>query len=172
MKYQKHGYSRHPLYNVWKKMKQRCSLKYAETYEYYAGRGISVCDEWVTNPLEFIRWALRNGWQKGLQIDRINNDGNYKPGNCRFVKPIINNHNQRLLQKNNTSGFRGVYFHKREKKWRAHIFIGGKHKYLGDFKSPTLAAIRYDVECIMLNDNRPLNFGKIDFNEHSKKEII
>ncbi len=102
-----HGMRKHPLYNVWRHMIQRCYNPETEYYKNYGKRGISVCEEWKDSPVEFIKWAENNGYKKDLQIDRENNDGNYKPSNCRFVTSSINNCNRRK-QKNNISGYIGV----------------------------------------------------------------
>jgi len=78
--------SHHPLYNVWYKMKQRCYLQHDCKFKRYGARGIIVCYEWKNNFEVFYIWAINEGiWKAGLQIDRINNDGNYEPSNCRFV---------------------------------------------------------------------------------------
>lgn len=77
------------LYNTWGKMKQRCSNPKVERYPQYGGRGITVCEEWQTFK-PFMEWALANGYEEGLQIDRIDNDGNYEPRNCRWVTPREN----------------------------------------------------------------------------------
>lgn len=60
----------------------------------YRDRGITVCEQWRANPGLFIEWAVNAGYQDGLQLDRINNDGNYEPGNCRFVTPQENTANR------------------------------------------------------------------------------
>jgi hypothetical protein len=76
-------------YKTWRSMKARCHNKNATRCERYGGRGIKVCDEW-NDYVKFKEWALANGWTKGLTIDRIDNDGNYEPGNCRFISRIEN----------------------------------------------------------------------------------
>lgn len=90
-----HGLSQLPLYKVWDGMRYRCHNANAAGYAGYGGRGIRVCDEWRYNPGKFMAWALLNGYQCGLQIDRIDNDGNYEPSNCRFVSPKTNSDNRR-----------------------------------------------------------------------------
>jgi len=93
-----HGMSRqektYPVYVAWKSMFWRCENPNNKWYKDYGGRGITVCDEW-RNPVVFIDWALANGWRKGLSIDRIDNNGNYKPDNCHWVTRKENNRNKR-----------------------------------------------------------------------------
>lgn len=82
------------LFNVWQSMKSRCENPNRSNYHRYGGRGIEVCDEWHSAE-SFVKWALSNGYQRGLQLDRIDNDGNYCPENCRFVTPKENSRNRR-----------------------------------------------------------------------------
>lgn len=86
----KHGLSSHPIFSVWRAMKNRCYDPKHKGYKYYGGRGIIVCDDWKNNPKSFIEWCEINGWREDLQIDRINNNGNYEPSNCRIVTPYQN----------------------------------------------------------------------------------
>ena len=65
-------------------MKRRCLNKNAKNYHRYGGRGISLCEEWL-NYKVFQKWALYNGYDDFLCIDRINNEGNYEPNNCRWI---------------------------------------------------------------------------------------
>ena len=156
--YARHGENKHPLYIVWTNMKDRCYNPNSPKYCHYGGRGIRVCDEWEKNPVAFIIWAEKNGWEKGLYFDRINVNGHYSPTNCRFVNSQINVLNTQLLRTDNTSGYRGVSWHKRRNSWFSQININKKHKHLGYFNSPKLAAIRYDVEVFLSGDSRPTNF--------------
>ena len=91
----KHGLSKDPLYSRWKTMKQRCYNPKCKSYKNYGGRGIQVCQEWKNDFLAFYNWAINNGYQKELEIDRKDNDGNYTPENCRFVTRSKNNKNRR-----------------------------------------------------------------------------
>lgn len=92
----KHGlYREHKdLFNLWQTMKSRCENKNRDNYERYGARGISVCAEWQ-EAKNFVEWALVNGYQHGLQLDRIDNNKGYSPDNCRFVTAKENNRNRR-----------------------------------------------------------------------------
>jgi hypothetical protein len=92
-----HGESRSPLYRRWWGMIARCEYG-SPGHENYKNRGICVCAEWRESYLAFRDWASRNGCLPGLQIDRINNDGDYCPSNCRFVTPSENRRNTARVQ--------------------------------------------------------------------------
>lgn len=94
----KHGLSAHPLFTVWKRMIERCTVPNSKNYGNYGGRGISVCDAWINNPEAFVKWCLTNGWQYGLEMDRRNNNGNYDPSNIRFVTRHVNMMNRRCTK--------------------------------------------------------------------------
>jgi hypothetical protein len=91
-----HGMKHTLLYGRWCGMISRVSNPNVKCYKDYGGRGISVCDEW-RDFRNFMKWALENGYEEGfdLEIDRINNDGNYEPLNCRFTTTSINARNKR-----------------------------------------------------------------------------
>lgn len=92
----KHGLYRENsrLFNVWQTMKSRCENANRDNYTRYGGRGITVCEEWQTAE-NFVKWALDNGYEKGLQLDRIDNAKGYSPENCRFVTASVNSRNRR-----------------------------------------------------------------------------
>jgi hypothetical protein len=94
-----HGLRKHQLYKVWHWMIQRCYCEYSTSYKNYGARGISVCDEWRYSVENFFL-DMSNGWAKGLQLDRINNNGNYCKENCRWVTPKENNRNTRKTKLN------------------------------------------------------------------------
>lgn len=83
------------LYSTYVAMKQRCHNPNHQHYATYGGRGIAVCEEWKKCFDAFVVWATSNGYQPGLQIDRIDNDRGYSPDNCRFVTPVENARNKR-----------------------------------------------------------------------------
>ena len=87
-------YTDHKLYTAWSNMKARCCRKSDRAYYRYGGRGISVCREWMYSFENFKEFALENGWEPGLEMDRIDNDGNYEPDNVRFVTRMINAQNR------------------------------------------------------------------------------
>ena len=122
------------LYRIRRNMKKRCYNKNAKEYNLYGGRGITVCEEWKNNFQSFYDWAMGNGYEEHLTIDRINNDGNYEPSNCRWTTQSIQTRNQRIMNKNKT-GHKGVFFEKTRSKWKAYITINKKTIQLGRFNT-------------------------------------
>ena len=81
------------LHSVWADMKRRCKNPSRENYPHYGGRGITVCPEWEDFN-NFYEWAIVNGYSQGLSLDRINNNGNYEPANCKWSTVKEQNYNR------------------------------------------------------------------------------
>lgn len=159
-----HGLSYHPLFKVYGYMIQRCINSNNKSYVNYGGRGIKVCEEWQNDFKVFYDWCIENGWQKGLHIDKIDNDGDYCPENCQFITHAENNAiGKQRKKKNNTSGFVGVHFCKNTNKWQAYIRINGKKISCGSFScinNAVKARIAKEIEI----------FGEQKTNFHFKEE--
>jgi Fic family protein len=80
------------LYGIWRGIKRRCLNPNYHHFKDYGGRGITICEEWQ-NYEPFAKWAIENGYSENLTIDRIDNDGNYEPLNCRWVDVYVQNNN-------------------------------------------------------------------------------
>jgi hypothetical protein len=91
------GLSKTRLYKIWADIKTRCFNENSEYYRDYGGRGIAMCAEWL-DFLVFYEWALKNGYQDDLEIDRIDVNGNYEPANCRFVTEKEQTINRRVTR--------------------------------------------------------------------------
>jgi hypothetical protein len=89
-----HGMSGHYLYYCWNSMIQRCYRPKTKQYKDYGGRGIAICPEWKKDVTAFFSWAIENGYEKGLSLERIDNDLGYAPGNCKFVNKFQQQRNR------------------------------------------------------------------------------
>lgn len=83
------------LYQVYDNIRSRCYKKSNAEYHNYGERGIVMCEDWKNNRNSFYNWCLNHGYKDGLQIDRIDVDGDYEPNNCRFITPKENSRNRR-----------------------------------------------------------------------------
>lgn len=90
-----HGLSQTRLYRIWRHIKERCYLQTCNSYSQYGGRGITMCSEWRGDFQAFYDWAIANGYDDKLTIDRIDNDGHYEPANCRWITFSENSKKQR-----------------------------------------------------------------------------
>jgi hypothetical protein len=122
--------SEHQWYALWNK----------DTRSFYALTGIRKADgRWTTTQMH----RLILGAQKGQQVDHLNhNTLDNRRSNIRLCTRSQNMHN-RGNQRNNTSGYKGVFLHKQTGQWRTQIAINGKIIYLGRYKTPELAYIAY-----------------------------
>lgn len=127
-----HGMSATRQYSIWAAMIQRCTNQNHPKWPDYGGRGIRVCEEW-RNFSGF--WKdMGDGYCEGLEIDRVDVNGNYEKQNCQWATESHNSYNTRTA-KNNTSGRSGISFAKDRNMWRAQIRVNGKQTRLGSYKT-------------------------------------
>lgn len=153
----RHGDHKARLYGILSNIKARCNNPNNPKYEYYGGRGIKVCDEWMNSYILFRDWAIYNGYSDSLEIDRIENDLGYSPSNCRWVTSSTNKENTRLLKSSNTSGIRGVIQIKSTGKWVSRIYHNKICYRLGHYNTKEEALLAYNNFVIKNKTFHPLN---------------
>lgn len=90
-----HGKRNTRLYKIWTGMKDRCLNVNSNNFKNYGARNINICKEWKDDYIQFHNWSISNGYKEGLTIDRIDNDGDYEPNNCRWVSAEKQSRNKR-----------------------------------------------------------------------------
>lgn len=121
------------VYTAWRNMIQRCYNPNAHYYERYGGRGIKVCERWLSvSGLKNFKNDMGEKPTPKHTLERVNNDGNYSPENCIWATPTQQNFNKHL-QSNNISGVAGVGWLSNRNKWRSRITINGIEHNLGLF---------------------------------------
>ena len=151
----KHNKSKTKLYGVWNTMVQRTTNKNVKSYSSYGGRGITVCDRW--KKFEKFYEDMGGAYKDGLSIDRIDNNGNYEPSNCRWTNRYVQMQNTSKICSNNTTGYRGVTLRKESGKYSAKIRANSKTTYLGVYKTALEAAKAYDKFVIDNNLEHTIN---------------
>lgn len=148
---QENPLSRTKLYNVWASFKDRCFNEKSKPYKNYGGRGISVYKKWVNDFKAFYDWSIENGYKEGLSIDRINNDGNYEPSNCRWADWNTQAINKQRISIRNTSGYVGVSYYSKRRTFVASVTINGTTKKIFENKDAYIVA-KYREEYIISNN--------------------
>lgn len=133
----KHGLCGTAIYDTRMHMMNRCCNKNNPDYRYYGGRGIFICEEWLnseTGAKAFYDWAMANGYEDGLTIERIDNNGPYSPDNCRWATRVEQARNRRIKSLNH-SGVTGVYYAPKDDVWIACIGVNRKKIHIGRYDS-------------------------------------
>ena len=94
----KHGLRNTRLYRIWANIKTRCYNENDPHFERWGKRGIQMCEEWKNDFNAFYDWSMLHGYSDELTIDRIDNNGNYEPSNCRWVTVKEQNRNKRNVK--------------------------------------------------------------------------
>lgn len=128
-----------PEQYAWSHMKQRCFNPNNKRYKDYGGRGIKVCDEWVNDFKSFYNYIGERP-SSNHSLDRIDNNGNYEPGNVRWSTYEEQNNNRRpralfRINKNNTSGYTGISWIKNDRKWRVCTYLNYKQHLIGRYNT-------------------------------------
>lgn len=135
------------LYKIYQGMKARCYRETTPNYSSYGGRGITICREWLDDFTNFYEWAITNGYQEGLSIDRIDNNGNYEPKNCHWTNAEGQANNRRTSR---------------------YILVNGENMTVSEF------AKKYEIKSktfITRRLNKGCNYKKIleDYKKHLEK---
>lgn len=154
-----HGGCGTRLYGIWKSMRSRTKCKTGTDYITYKARGIKICEQWADYSI-FREWALGNGYEEHLTIDREDNNKDYSPENCRWTTMEIQAQNTRELRSNNTSGYRVVSWHKETGKWCASIGVSNKQVYLGVYVTKEEANSAYYNYVVANNLNHEVSHGR------------
>jgi len=143
--------------NIFYGMKARCYKESASRYNYYGAKGITICDSWLKDINEFIKWSIDNGYNDTLSIDRVDVKLGYSPENCRWVNMSTQAQN-RGVPCTNTSSYIGVSFNRTVNKWRVLLVNNKKRYYLGVYQDIMEAVTVYDTFIVTNSLLNTLNF--------------
>jgi hypothetical protein len=145
----KHGLCRSKQYKTWCHMVQRCRNPKNKSYKHYGARGITVFNEWENDFISFFVYimGLPNAGEDGYTIDRIDNDGNYEPGNIRWATK----HEQRMNQSGRSCDNKYIGVYRQNGGYLSRITVNGKDYVLGTYKKEEDAAAARDVFIIENN---------------------
>ena len=152
-----HGKANTKLYVVYNAILDRVGNPKNKSYDIYGARGIGICDEWKNDFSSFYQWAIGNGYKEGLSIDRIDNDGNYEPSNCRWVGRGTQSQNVSVIRKTNNTGFKGVSYANKKKTFVAQISVNNVKIHLGYFNTAIDGAKAYNQYVIDNNLEHTIN---------------
>ena len=161
-----HGLSRSRIYMIWDHIRARCRNQNNPGWKNYGGRGIEICNEWFDSFPSFYEWAMKNGYEDTLTIDRRDNNLGYNPDNCRWITSRQNSLNRpKRRSVNSTSRYKGVSWSKQQNKWKVGIKNYSEQMHLGYFEHEIDAAKAYDKKAReIFGDYACLNF----YNEADK----
>ncbi|WWT40487.1 deoxyuridine 5'-triphosphate nucleotidohydrolase [Staphylococcus phage PT94] len=148
-------------YSSWCAMKTRCYNKNYHSYHRYGGRGIIVCDKWRDSFDNFLEDMGEKPF-KNYQLDRIDNNGNYEPSNCRWVSPKENSNNRKKPE--NKTGYTGIYFREKTSRFLVSMSHNRKNIYIGSYKS-----IEQALEA---RKNYIIEFNKTHGTQYEYQEIV
>ena len=149
-----HGMSRTRPFKIWAGILQRCTNKNNANYAQY--QYFKPSTKWFS--FEGFWEDMKDGYEDGLSIDRIDNSKPYSKENCRWVTQDVQTQNTKLLNTKNTSGYRGVSFNKHQQKWVSYIKVNDKRISLGSYNYAHTAAMAFDAYVLGNNTNHPTNF--------------
>lgn len=145
--------SSHPLYGTWCAMKSRCYYPSDDKYSIYGARGITICEEWLSNPQKFFEWCDNQDIKKGYTIHRLDNSKGYSPENCEFADLSTQNY-MRGLSIKNISGKTGVQ--------KVTTRVSGEVRWRATFNSKPIGTFRSLEEAIKVREDfELLHYGFI-----------